>query len=263
LHPGPRRSGIDYENGGAKYNWTGTNAVGLGTAADALSAIEYLVFNKKVVTMDLLLKALDNNWKGYEDIRKKCLEAPKWGNDDDYADKWAVQISNAFMNEYEKHRAAHGGKFVPGFYSQTTYIFIGSETWATPDGRHARETLSSAIDPSNFTDLRGPTRLHKSACKLDTWRATNGVTFNCKFPTAIVAGERGLSKWADLVRTYILLRGQTVQYNVVNNEALKAAQIKPEEYKDLIVRTGGYSAFFVELDKETQDTIIARTEHQL
>ena len=263
MHPGTRRSGIDYENGGAKYNWTGTNAVGLGTATGALAAIEYLVYDKKIITMAQLLEALDNNWEGYEDIRRECLEAPKWGNDNDYADKWAVRISNAFMDEYEKHRTAHGGTFVPGFYSMTTYIFIGSETWATPDGRYAREPLSSAIDPSNFTDLAGPTRLHKSASKIDTWRTTNGVTFNCKFPTSVVAGERGLSKWADLVRTYVLLRGQTVQYNVVNNEALREAQIHPEEYKDLIVRTGGYSAFFVELSKETQDSIIGRTEHQL
>ena len=145
----------------------------------------------------------------------------------------------------------------------TTYVFIGSETWATSDGRGKGEPLSSAIDPSNATDLEGPTRLHKSAAKLDTCRTTNGILFNCKFTTAAVAGERELSKWADLVRTYILLKGQTVQYTVVDNEALKEAQKHPDEYKDLIVRTGGYSAFFVELDKETQDTIIARTEHQL
>ena len=101
------------------------------------------------------------------------------------------------------------------------------------------------------------------AAKIDTWRTTNGVAFNCKFTTAAVAGERELSKWADLVRTYILLKGQSIQYTVVSNEALKAAQIHPDEYRDLIVRTGGYSAFFVELDKETQDSIIARTEHQV
>ncbi|GAJ10396.1 unnamed protein product, partial [marine sediment metagenome] len=99
--------------------------------------------------------------------------------------------------------------------------------------------------------------------KIDTWRTTNGVAFNCKFTTAAVAGERELSKWSDLVRTYILLKGQSIQYTVVDNEALKAAQTHPEEYRDLIVRTGGYSAFFVELDKETQDSIIGRTEHQV
>jgi pyruvate-formate lyase len=112
-------------------------------------------------------------------------------------------------------------------------------------------------------DLEGPTRLHKSGAKIDTWRTTNGVLFNCKFTLAAVAGERELSKWADLVRTYILLKGQSVQYTIVDNEALKAAQEHPEQYKDLIVRTGGYSAFFVELDKETQNSIIARTEHHL
>ena len=107
--------------------------------------------------------------------------------------------------------------------------------------------------------LDGPTSLHKSASKIDTWRTTNGITFNCRFTTASVAGERELSKWADLVRAYILLKGQAVQYTVVDNEALKEAQEHPDEYRDLIVRVGGYSAVFVELSKETQDTIIART----
>jgi formate C-acetyltransferase len=148
-------------------------------------------------------------------------------------------------------------------YSLTTYVYIGGETWATPDGRERGEPLSSAIDPSNMTDLEGPTRMHKSAAKIDTWRSTNGVIFNCKFPTMAVEGERELSKWADLVRTYALLKGQAVQYTVTDNEALKEAQKHPEEYRDLIVRTGGFSAFFVELSKETQDTIIDRTEHQV
>ena len=145
----------------------------------------------------------------------------------------------------------------------TTYNFIGHDTWATPDGRAKSDPLSAAIDPSNTTDLEGPTRLHKSAAKIDNWKMTNGILFNCKFPTNAVSSERELSKWADLVRTYILLGGQSVQYTVVDNEALKKAQKNPVEYKDLIVRTGGYSAFFVELDKENQDSIIARTEHQV
>ena len=264
LHPGTRRKGIDYSNGGCKYNWTGGTAVGLGTAADALAAIEWLVYDKKEATMDELLKALDNNWVGYEDIREKCLKAPKYGNDNDYADKWMVRMSSIWMDAYEKHRTPKGGIFVGGFESMTTYMFLGHETWASADGRKAGEYLSSGgVDPSNATILEGPTSLHKSAAKIDTWRTTNGIVFNVKFPTSVVGTERELSKWADLVRTYILLGGQTVQYTVVNNEALKAAQIRPDEYKDLIVRTGGYSVFFVELDKQTQDSIIARTEHQI
>jgi pyruvate formate-lyase/glycerol dehydratase family glycyl radical enzyme len=262
LHPGPRQKGIDYENGACKYNWYGAIGVGLGSAADSLAAIEWLVYDKKKVTIDKLLEALDNNWVGYEDVRSKCRQAPRYGNDDDYADKWAVRITNAWMDEYEKHRSAHGGIFVCGLFSATTYTWLGKETWATPDGRSKSEPLSSAIDPSNATELEGPTRLHKSAAKIDTYRTTNGILFNCKFPTASVATERELSKWADLVRAYMLLGGQTVQYTVVDNEALKEAQINPDGYRDLVVRIGGYSAFFVELDKETQDTIIARTEHR-
>jgi len=262
LHPGPRQKGIDYESGGCKYNWTGAIGVGLGTAADSLAAIEWLVYDKKEVTMDELLTALDNNWHGCEDIRRSCRRAPKYGNDNDYADKWAVKLASAWMDEYEKHRTPKGGIFVGGFFSMTTYVFIGKETWATPDGRGKSEPLSDAMSASLGVDLEGPTSLHKSAAKIDTWRTTNGVAFNCKFTTAAVAGERELSRWADLIRTYVLLKGQTVQYTIVDNEALKKAQQQPEEYKDLIVRTGGYSAFFVELDKETQDSIIARTEYE-
>jgi len=263
LHPGPRQKGIDYENGGCKYNWTGAIGVGLGTAADSLAAIEWLVYDKREITMEQLLEALDNNWQGYEDIRRKCRQTPKYGNDNDYADKWAIRLSNAWMDEYEKHRTPKGGIFVGGFFSMTTYVFIGSETWATPDGRKKREPLSDAMSASLGVDLEGPTSLHKSGAKIDTWRTTNGIAFNCKFTTAAVAGERELSKWADLVRTYILLKGQSVQYTIVDNEALKEAQKRPDEYRDLIVRTGGYSAFFVELGKETQDSIIARTEHNV
>jgi len=262
LHPGPRQKGIDYMSGGCKYNWTGAIGVGLGTAADALAAIEWLVYDKKEVTFDQLLKALDNNWVGYEEVREKCRKAPKYGRDDDYADKWAVRISEVWMDAYEKHRAAHGGRFVCGFFSMTSYTSMGEETWATPDGREKGDPLSSAIDPSNGVELEGPTKLHKSAAKIDTWRTTNGVLFNCKLPISVVEGERELAKWSDLVRTYILLKGQSVQYTVVDGSALREAQKHPEKYKDLIVRTGGYSAFFVELTKEVQDTIISRAEHQ-
>jgi formate C-acetyltransferase len=261
LHPGPRKTGIEYNDGGCKYNWTGAIGVGLGTAADALSAIEWLNFDKKEVTFDRLIEAMDCNWEGYADIKEKCLRAPKYGKDDDYADKWAVAISSAWMDAYERHRTSHGGIFVGGFFSMSNYVWMGHDTWATPDGRSIGDPLSSAIDPSNGVDLEGPVRLHKSAAKLDTWRITNGTTFNCKFTTAAVSGERELAKWADLVRTFILLKGQSIQYTIVNSDALKKAQEHPDQYKDLIVRTGGYSAFFVELSKEIQDSVIARVEH--
>lgn len=263
LHPGPRQSGIDYQGGGCKHNWTGGIGVGVGTAADALAAIEWLIYDKKEITMKQLIEALDHNWEGCEEIRQKCHEAPKYGKDDDYADKWAVRMSEVWMDAYEKHRTFHRGIFVGGLFSTSTYVFIGSETWASADGRGAGEPLAAAIDPSNMTDLEGPTRLHKSAAKIDTLRTTNGIAFNCRFPLSTVGSERELSKWADLVRAYMLMGGQAVQYNVVSTEALMEAQVHPDDYKDLIVRVGGYSALFVDLDKDTQDTIIARAEHHL
>ena len=242
---------------------SGGTGVGLATAADSLAAIEWLIFTTKECNFDTLLKALDNNWAGYESLREKCRKAPKYGNDDNYVDKWANEIARVWIDAYEKHRTPHGGKFIGGFYSMTNYAHMGRDTWATPDGRGSGEPLSSAIDPSNGVDLEGPTRMHKSAAKIDTLRTTNGVAFNCKFTTAAVTSERELSKWADLVRTYMFLGGQSVQYTVVDGQALKEAQKHPEKYKDLVVRTGGYSALFVELTRDIQDTIIARAEHQV
>ena len=263
LHPGPRRTGLDYSNGGCKYNWTGGIAVGIGTCSDALSAIEYLVYDKKEVAMGELIAALSANWNEHEWLRDKCLLAPKYGNDDDYADKWARRASNAWFDEYEKHHAPHGGIFLGGLFSMTTYTWIGSQTGATPDGRMKSEPLSDAASPTNQADVSGPTAVHMSVSKIDSLRATNGLIFNMKFNSTAVSSRRELSKWADLVRSYMLMGGQTVQYTVVDQAALLEAQKYPEQYKDLVVRTGGYSALFIDLSKEVQDTIIARTEHSL
>ena len=145
----------------------------------------------------------------------------------------------------------------------TTYTWIGSETGATPDGRGLGEPLSDAASPTNHADVMGPTAVHMSVSKIDSLRSTNGLVFNMKFNTTTVSSRRDLAKWADLVRSYMMMGGQTVQYTVVDRETLVEAQKHPEEYKDLVVRTGGYSALFIDLSKEVQDTIIARTEHSL
>jgi len=153
---------------------------------------------------------------------------------------------------------------VCGLVSMGYYMFLGAVTWASPDGRRAGEPLSDSVAPSHFAPALGPTATHRSVTKaIDSLRTPNGITFNQKMSEGSLLTPREISKWADLVRTFIEAGGQSVQYSVVNREALVDAQAHPERYQDLIVRVGGYSARFVDLSKEVQDTIIARAEQEL
>jgi formate C-acetyltransferase len=264
MHPGPRRSGIDINAGGCKYNWAGVFGVGLASAADSLAVIDSLIFKTRQLTWDRLLAALESNWEGCEDVRKKCLSAPKYGADDDYADGWARRLLDLFFDAYSRLRTTRGGPTVCGLVSMGFYMPLGATTWASPDGRRAGEPISDSVAPSHFAPALGPTATHRSVTKaIDSLRTPNGITFNQKMSEATLLTPREISKWGDLVRTFIEAGGQSVQYSVVNREALVDAQVHPERYQDLIVRVGGYSARFVDLSKEVQDTIIARAEQEL
>ena len=264
MHTGPRQSGIDINAGGCRYNWAGIFGVGLASAADSLAAIDHLVFRTRQLSWDQLLAALKNNWEGYGDVRKKCLSTPKYGADDDYADGWARRLLDLFFDAYSRLKTTRGGPTVCGLVSMGYYMFLGAITWASPDGRRAGEPLSDSVAPSHFAPALGPTATHRSVTKaIDSLRTPNGITFNQKMSEGSLLTPREISKWADLVRTFIETGGQSVQYSVVNREALVDAQAHPERYQDLIVRVGGYSARFVDLSKEVQDTIIARAEQEL
>ena len=265
MHPGPRRKGIDYSEGGCKYNWTGAIGVGLANAADSLAAVEHLVYETKTVTWDELLAALRANWEGYEEVRRACLGAPKYGADDERGDRWAKFIADAFCDAYEQCESAHGGRFVAGFFSMGHYITRGEVTAATPDGRRRGEALAdSGVSPSVYAPVVGPTATHRSVARVvDAYRMVNGITFNQRLSQTAVSNPREVAKWADLVRAYVDLGGQAVQYTVVDGRALREAQRHPERYQDLIVRVGGYSARFVDLGRDMQDTVIARAEQQL
>jgi formate C-acetyltransferase len=261
MHTGPRTSGMDINAGGCKYNWAGVFGLGLASAADSLAAIDHLVFRARQVSWDTLLAALERNWEGYEAIRKQCLSAPKYGADDDYADGWARRLLDLFFEAYGPLKTTRGGPVVCGLVSMGYYAFMGEITWASPDGRRAGEALSDSVAPSPFAPALGPTAAHRSVTKaIDSLRTPNGITFNQKLSEANLLTPRELAKWADLVRTFIDAGGQSVQYSVVNRDALVDAQRHPERYPDLIVRVGGYSARFVDLSAEVQDTVIARAE---
>ena len=255
-------NGMDATQGGAKYNWTAPFGVGVANLGDSITAIKKLVFDDKILTISELKEAIINNFKGYEELRFKLInKAPKYGNDIDYADKITQKALNTWFDAVESHTSPRGGNFVGGVLSVTSNVGLGYTTPATPDGRYAKTPLADGVSPSHGFDSSGPTAVLKSATKLDYVRATNGVQLNQKYNPTVFKNENDVKNFADMVRTYFELGGMQLQVNVVSADTLKEAQIKPEKYKDLVVRVAGYSARFTELGKDVQDDIIERTEY--
>lgn len=252
----------DYHDGGSRYNMTYIQGVGMGTLTDALAAVKYHVFDKKTLTMAELLETLQNNFAGAEKTRQMLLnEAPKYGNDDDYADEIAQEVFTAYYEVLNGRPNTKGGKYRVNLLPTTVHIYFGRVTGATPNGRKAGEPLSDGISPSQGADRNGPTAVIKSVAKIDHAK-TGGTLLNQKFLPQVLADEDGLDKMAHLVRTYFKLGGHHVQFNIIDAATLRDAQRNPEKYKDLIVRVAGYSDYFVDIGKELQDEIIARTAHQ-
>jgi len=254
-------SGRDVTEGGSRYNFSSITARGLGTVADSLAAIKRLVFEEKVITMPELLRLLQTDFKGKEDLRQRLINGvPKYGNDEDYVDSIAREVAEAFCSEVVKHKSIRGGHFRPSFYSYGTHVFDGLFIGATPDGRKACEAISNGISPANNREGKGPTAVLKSAAKLNHRMISNGNALNLRLHPSVVRNEEGLNNVSALIRTYFDMGGMHVQFNVVSSEMLRDAQLHPENYKDLVVRVSGYSAFYTDLGKSIQDDIIARTE---
>jgi formate C-acetyltransferase len=268
MHPGPRNTGIDINAGGCVYNWAGNLNTGTANAGDIMTAIDYLIYETKQVTWDELLEALEHNWEGYEALRQQCINAPKYGTNNSYADDHTRELLEQFFSIWESfnvprrfNRSTKRGPYTSGLMSMSTHMTLGETTGATPDGRKAGEPLADACSPSPYAPALGPTATHLSAAHtIDTAHTVNGIIFNCKFSPQSLSSDREMSKWMNLVRTYVELGGQQVTYNIVDNQMLLDAQEQPDQYMDLWVRVGGYSARFVDLSKELQDQIIARAE---
>jgi formate C-acetyltransferase len=255
-------NGKDYHDGGARYNTSYIQGVGLGTLTDVMASIRYHVFDKKTLSMAELLKALNDNFAGREDLRRKFLnETPKYGNDDDYADSIMRRIFNAYFEAIDGRPTAKGGKHRIDLLPTTVHVYFGSVIGALPDGRKAGNPLSEGISPVQGADRKGPTAVVKSAAKMDHIK-TGGTLLNQRFSPQILSDEKGIDSLANLIRTYFRMDGHHVQFNVVNSETLREAQKCPEQFRDLIVRVAGYSDYFVDLGQKLQDEIISRTEHQ-
>jgi formate C-acetyltransferase len=252
----------DYHDGGPRYNSTYIQGVGIGTLTDSLSAVKYHVFDTKKLTMEKLLDLLKNNFEAGEKIRKMLLnETPKYGNDDDYVDIIAQLVFDAYFDLLDGRPNTKEGEYRINLLPTTVHIYFGQVTGATPDGRKTGEPLSEGISPSQGADQNGPTAVIKSAAKIDHAK-TGGTLLNQKFMPQLLADETGIDKLSHLVRTYFKLGGHHLQFNVVDAETLRRAQKNPEKFRDLIVRVAGYSDYFVDIGKELQDEIIARTEHR-
>jgi pyruvate formate-lyase/glycerol dehydratase family glycyl radical enzyme len=234
--------------------------VGMINVADSLATIKKLVFKEKKITMEQLREAVQANWKGYEELHRMCLESPKYGNDDDYADVIAKDLYRFLAQTITKFDYVLGGKHQPGGISISSMWAGGDITGATPDGRYAAEVLADgSMSPMRGRDTNGPTAIIKSASKID--QALYASTLlNMKFHPSTLGNTEDLRKLTALIKTYFSLGGKHVQFNVVSREMLLEAQKHPENYSDLVVRVAGYSAYFVQLGKRVQDEIIARTE---
>ena len=254
--------GRDYHNGGARYNTTYVQGVGLGSITDAMTAIKYHVYEKQDVPMGKLLSALTENFAGNEPLRQVLVnKTPKYGNDDDFADSVMVDLFNAYYNAVDGRANTKGGTYHVNLLPTTCHVYFGSVTGALPDGRKATLPLSEGISPVQGADRHGPTAVLRSVARMDHVR-TGGTLLNQKFTPQLLKDDDGLDKMVQLVRAYFKLDGHHIQFNVVDADTLKAAKQNPEQHRDLIVRVAGYSDYFCDLSEALQDEIIARTEHQ-
>jgi pyruvate formate-lyase/glycerol dehydratase family glycyl radical enzyme len=255
--------GRDYNDGGARYNSSYVQGVGLGTITDSLAAIRYNVYDEMTLKLDELVDTLDRNFVGREDLRGRLLdETPKYGNDDDYADGIASRVFESFFDAVDGRPNTKGGHFRINMLPTTSHVYFGSVVGATADGRYAGEPLSEGISPVQGADRKGPTAVLKSAAKIDHLK-TGGTLLNQKFTPQVIADNEGLEKLGHLIRAYFSMNGHHIQFNVVTAETLRRAQQEPEKHKDLIVRVAGYSDYFVDLGVELQNEIIRRTEQGL
>jgi formate C-acetyltransferase len=255
-------NGKDYNAGGARYNTSYVQGVGLGTITDSLTALKYHVFDKKTNALKAFLHDIKMNFETNASLRHALVyETPKYGNDNDYADNQALDVFEAFYASVNGKPTARGGIFRINMLPTTCHVYFGQVTGATPDGRLSGTPTSEGISPVQGADKNGPTSVIKSAAKMDHLK-TGGTLLNQKFSPSFFDYEGAYINLTALIRSYFRMDGHHIQFNVINAETLKKAQNNPEMYKDLIVRVAGYSDYFNDLSADLQNEIIQRTEHE-
>ena len=254
------RNGKDYMCGGARYNSSYVQGVGLGSITDMLTALRYHVYDKKTIAMETMEKALANDFKGFEELQYQLVyHTPKYGNDDDYADEQEVQVFDMYYDVLSGHKSPRGADYRVNMLPTTCHVYFGKVTGATPDGRNAWKVLSEGISPVQGADTNGPTAVIRSAAKIDHIK-TGGTLLNQKFTPSLLSTEEGCNNLVHLIRAYFRMDGHHIQFNVVDADTLRETQKHPEDYRDLIVRVAGYSDYFNDLGEDLQNEIICRTE---
>jgi formate C-acetyltransferase len=249
----------DYAWGGAKYN-TGNGIILIGVAdlINSIAAVRHIVYETKQATMPQLIEALDHDFDGYKEIQKLCLDAPKYGNDDPLVDDIAGDMFTFIADEIEKYSSKFG-RMTPGILPVSGNTPFGLEVGALPSGRQAWKPLSDGVSPSGGTDFNGPGSVLKSVANIPHARFVQGTLLNMKVEPAMLTSENGIIQMMALLKSMCSLGVYHVQFNVIDQEKLIRAQKNPEEYRGLLVRVAGYTAYFVELGKDVQDEIIGRT----
>ena len=255
--------GQDINDGGAKYpSAHGAVLMGVGTVSDSLAAIEKVVFIDKAATLGEIRDAMLANFEGYEELRKLLLDAPKYGNNDDFVDKYAVWFVDFLSAEFDKYKLYDGGAFYIAMAANTSNIWAGMSIAATPDGRLAGRPLSDAASPTYGKDMNGPTSTVLSVTKPDYKKVACGTVINQKFYPDVFSDENR-AKLQALIRVYFARGGQEMQINATSRETLIDAMKKPEDYKSLVVRVSGFSAYYTTLDRAVQEDILERTQQNV
>jgi formate C-acetyltransferase len=252
----------DKTSGGCSYNWTGCNGQAFATAVNSLAAVKKMVYDEKLLSLVELRKQLRGDWSD-ERLRQFALNrVPKWGNDDDYVDNIAVDVAKHFLNEAGRYENPRNGPFYPGIFT-FHHVSRGLRTSASADGRLAGEPVSTHISPQAGTDKEGPTESLKSALKISKLSPPEGTAMDFRMHPTAIAGLEGTQKLRNFIDTVMREKGPVIQFNIVDTDTLRKAQANPEQYRSLLVRVWGFSAYFITLTKEYQEEIIARTTHGL
>lgn len=252
--------GIDITAGGAQYNMTGGVLSYLANAVDSLAAIEYLVFEKKLCSMETLRKALRSNWEGYEKLRLLAANrVPKWGNNDDMVDRLAIELTRIIAPTVNSEPNGRGGKFMAGIYGQQV-VKRGELFGALPDGRKAGMPMSKNLCASVAMDKNGVTALMNSALKLDFRDFPDGASLDLMLHPSVVKEAKGIKTITSIIRAFIAAGGTGLQFNIFDVETLKQAKCNPASYSNLQVRVCGWNARFIDLSDKDQDVFIAQAE---
>jgi len=272
LRPQPMRSlliddcidnGIEFNAGGARYNWSVINVAGLANVIDSISSVREVVFEKKEKTGAELWEILRNNFEGEEAFRKRLERCPRFGNDELKADEIAKDVAGFVFSEFLRYAPWRGGKFLASCLMFVTYADAGSPVSATPDGRMSGSPLADSAGPVQGRDKKGPTAMLKSVASIPHNLAPGTLVINVRFVKSIFRSKEDRAELQNLIRTYFDMGGMQLQVNVVDQEVLSDAIAHPENYQDLIIRIGGYSEYFNRLSDALKQTVLERTEHSV